>query len=80
MSSFIALDGAAGAAFVKAGAVILAAGATVTTAGVAGLAGVELDCAKPLKLANDNAIAVKASPRHRFNVNIVFISVSVPGF
>jgi membrane-bound ClpP family serine protease len=80
MSSFIALDGFAGAAFVIAGAVILEAGATVPTAGVAGLAGVVLDCAKPLKLASDSATAVKASPRHRLNVNIVFISVSVPGF
>jgi hypothetical protein len=66
-------DGVAGAADATAGAVILAAG-------VAGLTGGGLDCAKPLALASDSATAVKASPRHRLSLNIVFISVSVPGF
>jgi hypothetical protein len=80
MSSFITLAGVAGDIFARAGAVILFAGATLLTAGAVGLVGGALICAKLLKLASTSANTVKASPRDKLNLNMVFISVSVPGF
>jgi hypothetical protein len=67
------LAGVAGAAFEIDGAVMLAAG-------VIGLVVVELDCANPLVLAVARTTAIKVSPNQCLILNIVFISVSVPGF
>jgi hypothetical protein len=80
MSSFITLVGVAGEVFDMAGAVILLACATVPAAGGVGMVGVALIWAKLLELASDSANTVKASPRDKLNFNVVFISVSVPGF
>jgi hypothetical protein len=73
MSSLIRLAGVAGAAFKIDGAVMLAAG-------VIGLVVVELDCANPLVLAIEMAMAIRGSPSQYLILNIIFISVSVPGF
>ena len=67
-------------AFASEGMGIPGAGAMALAAVMVGLAGVILDCAKPLIPASDSMTTVKASPCDRVGLNLLFISVSFPGF
>jgi hypothetical protein len=78
MSSVTALDAVAGAAFATHGVAIVEVGATVLAAGLADFVVVALVIANPLEFASNSAIT--ASARKRFDLNLLFISVFVPGF